>query len=251
MSDLYLTMEDVSFGYEREQEILHDVSLSAREGESIGLIGANGVGKSTFLKLLVGLNPQFSGRIVVGGLLLEKKNLPRIRSNIGYVFQDSDSQLFMNTAFEDVAFAPGNYGFPEEEVLKRTEEAMALTGISHLRNKKIYQMSGGEKKLVSIATILSMTPEMILMDEPSIALDPKNRRNLIRILNTLGQLKIIAAHDLDLVLETCERTVLLAGGRIVCDGPTGEILSDQELLEKNGLELPLCMQGFRGWRTRG
>ena len=117
-----------------------------------------------------------------------------------------------------------------------------MTGITHLKDKQIFKMSGGEKKLVSIATILSMTPDIILMDEPSIALDPRNRRNLIHILNSFDHLKIIASHDLDMILETCNRTILMADGKIICDGPTKEILTDKILLEENGLELPMCMQ---------
>lgn len=243
MSDFLIEAEQIIFRYEKEREILKNISLRAQKGESIGLIGANGVGKSTFLKLLVGLNAGYEGSIRIGGLSVEKKNLRKIRAMIGYVFQDSDSQLFMTTVWEDVAFAPRNYGLSEEEVTQRVERALSMTGISHLRDKQIYRMSGGEKKLVSIATILSMTPEIILMDEPSIALDPKNRRNLIRLLNSFGQLKIIASHDLDLVLDTCGRTVLMADGEIVRDGATKEILTDRKLLEEAGLELPLCLQG--------
>ena len=173
---------------------------------------------------------------------VQKETLPQIREKIGYVFQDSDSQLFMSTAFEDIAFAPRNYGLPEAEVEHRVNAALEMTGITYLKDKQIYKMSGGEKKLLSIATILSMTPDIILMDEPSIALDPRNRRNLIRILNSFEHLKIIASHDLDMVWDTCERTILMAGGKIICDGPTKEVLSNQELLEANGLELPLFMQ---------
>ena len=122
------------------------------------------------------------------------------------------------------------------------DQALSLTGIQYLKDKQIYKMSGGEKKLVSIATILSMTPDIILMDEPSIALDPRNRRNLIHILNSFEHLKIIASHDLDLVLDTCKRTILMADGRIIHDGSTEEILTDKELLEASGLELPLSLQ---------
>ena len=206
------------------------------------MIGANGVGKSTLLKMLVGLNLQFTGSIRVENIPVEKNTLSEIRSRIGYVFQDSDSQLFMNTVYEDVAFAPRNYGMSEPEVKRRVEEALHMTGIEYLENRQIYKMSGGEKKLVSIATILSMTPDIILMDEPSIALDPKNRRNLIHILNSFEHLKIIASHDLDMILDTCERTILMGEGTIVADGKTEEILRDRELLEKYYLELPLCLQ---------
>ena len=244
MSSVYIKAENVTFGYEKEKEILKQISFTAEASESVGIVGANGVGKSTLLKLLVGLNPGFDGNIMIGGLILNKENLVQIREKTGYVFQDSDSQLFMSTAYEDIAFAPRNYGFSEEEVRSRVEKALEMTGITYLRDKQIYKMSGGEKKLVSIATILSMTPEMILMDEPSIALDPKNRRNLIHILNSFSCLKMIASHDLDMILDTCESTILMAGGRIIRDGATEEILTDKELLEQNGLELPLCMQGY-------
>ena len=246
MSHIHIDVENVSFGYEKENRILSQISLHAAEADSIGLVGANGVGKSTFLKLLVGLFLNFEGSIRIGDVPVEKNTLSQIRSRIGYVFQDSDSQLFMNTAYEDIAFAPRNYGLPENEVQSRVNQALCLTGIEHLRDKQIYKMSGGEKKLVSIATILSMMPDIILMDEPSIALDPRNRRNLIRILNSMNHLKIIASHDLDLILDTCERTVLMADGKIVCEGPTKEILTDKDLLEANGLELPLCMQNTAG-----
>lgn len=243
MSKACIEVEQVSFGYEKQTKILKEISFQAEANDSIGLVGANGVGKSTLLKLLVGLELNFSGSIRVAGRPVQKETLAQIREKIGYVFQDSDSQLFMSTAYEDVAFAPRNYGLSESEVEARVAHAMELTGILHLKNRPIYKMSGGEKKLVSIATILSMTPDVLLMDEPSIALDPRNRRNLIRILNSFPQLKIIASHDLDMVLETCRRTILMADGRIVCDGKTEEILSNQELLERCGLELPLCWQG--------
>ena len=245
MSHIHIDVENVSFGYEKGKEILLQISFHAAETDSIGIIGANGVGKSTLLKLLVGLYPDYEGSIRVEEIPVEKSTLSQIRSKIGYVFQDSDSQLFMTTAYEDIAFAPRNYGLPESEVQRRVEQALQMTGITHLKDKQIYKMSGGEKKLVSIATILSMTPDIILMDEPSIALDPRNRRNLIHILNSFGHLKIIASHDLDLILDTCERTVLMADGRIICDGPTKMILTDRELLENNGLELPFCLQGCK------
>lgn len=242
MSHIHIDIENVSFAYECGKTVLKDINLHLKEHDSIGLIGENGVGKSTLLKMLVGLNLDFTGSIKVMDIPVEKRTLARIREKIGYVFQDSDSQLFMSTAYEDIAFAPRNYGLSEADVKERVEHAMKLTGIEHLRDKHIYKMSGGEKKLVSIATILSMTPDIILMDEPSIALDPRNRRALINILNSFDHLKIIASHDLDMILDTCETTVLLSGGQIIAMDPTEEILSDKELMEANGLELPLCMQ---------
>jgi cobalt/nickel transport system ATP-binding protein len=242
MSHIHIDIEHVNFGYENGKEILKDICLHASENDSIGLVGANGVGKSTLLKLLVGLNMNYEGNIRVEEIPVQKETLTQIREKIGYVFQDSDSQLFMSTVYEDVAFAPRNYGLPEAEVDRRVMNALEMTGITHLKDKQIYKMSGGEKKLASIATILSMTPDIILMDEPSIALDPRNRRKLIHILNSFEHLKIIASHDLDMILDTCSRTILMAEGRIICDGPTKEVLSNRELLENNGLELPLSIQ---------
>lgn len=241
MSHINIDVENVSFSYEKEHPVLRDITFHAGGHDAIGIIGANGVGKSTLLKLLVGLVPDFSGSVRVGDILLGKKTLPLIREKIGYVFQDSDSQLFMTNVYEDVAFAPRNYGLPEEEVAARVEQALSQTHTGHLRDRQIYRLSGGEKKLVSIATILSMTPEILLMDEPSVALDPKNRRNLIHILNEFGHLKIIASHDLDFIWDTCSRVLLMAQGRLIRDGETEEILSDGALLEQYGLELPLSL----------
>lgn len=238
-----IVCRDVAFSYQKDRKVLQDICLSVGHGESVGLIGANGVGKSTLLKLLVGLAEGYEGEILVQGHPVIKKNLPDIRKKIGFVFQDSDSQLFMSTVYEDVAFGPRNYGCSEEETESRVIRALKKVGIEELRDRQIYRMSGGEKKLASIATILSMEPEIILLDEPSIALDPKNRRNLIGILNGMQETKVIASHDLDMVLDTCDRTVLLACGKIIRHGDTKEMLRDRDLLEAYGLELPLCMQG--------
>lgn len=240
---------DVDFSYQEDRKVLSNLCLSVGHGESVGLVGANGVGKSTFLKLLVGLVTGYEGEIRIQGQMVNKKNLADIRKKAGYVFQDSDSQLFMSTVFEDVAFGPRNDGCSEEETEQRVSDALHKVKIENLRDRHIYRISGGEKKLASIATILSMKPQIVLLDEPSIALDPRNRRNLIQILNEMPETKIIASHDLDMILDTCERTVLLAEGKIIRQGDTREIMQDKELLENYGLELPLCMQGKGGgWR---
>ena len=243
MSHIHIDVEHLSFSYEKKYPVLKDITFHARENDSIGIVGANGAGKSTLLKLLVGLDLNFDGSIRVEEIPLEQNTLSKIREKIGYVFQDSDSQLFMTTVEEDVAFAPRNYGLPEEEVKKRVDSAIEKVHIEHLRNKAIYKLSGGEKKLASIATILSMTPDVILMDEPSVALDPKNRRNLIHVLNEFDHLKMIASHDLDFVMDTCNRVILISDGQIVADGEAKEILTNKELLENNNLELPLSLYG--------
>ena len=234
-----ISVSDLSYGYDSKRKVLENINFQLKKGESVGLVGANGVGKSTLLRILVGLNTGFQGDVMVNNIPLEKKNLKTIRKNVGYVFQDADSQLFMSTVFDDVAFAPRNYGMSEAEVNEKTMEALKVVHIEQLKDKQIYKLSGGEKKLASIATILSTEPDVILMDEPSVALDPKNRRNLINILNQLNQAKIIASHDLNMIMDTCERTILLSDGKIIKDGNTKEILLDKELMEESGLELPL------------
>ncbi len=230
-----LEVSDLSFEYEKGTPVLSNVSFTVEKGENIGLIGANGIGKSTLLKLLVGLELRFEGDIRVSGHDMEAKNLPHIREHIGYVFQDSDSQLFMSTVEDDVAFGPRNYGLSEEEVEARVSEALQRVHIEQLRKKQVYKLSGGEKKMAAIATILAMEPDLILMDEPSVALDPRNRRNLISILNELPSTMMIASHDLDFIAATCKRTILMYEGRIHADGPTAEILENAALLESCGL----------------
>lgn len=239
-----LEIENLSFSYGDSREelpgnVLEGINIRINAGESVGLIGENGAGKSTFLKLLTGLLKCKEGRIRVAGLEMRKENLKDIRAEIGYVFQDSDSQLFLSTVYEDVAFAPRNYGKSEEEVREVSLSALKQVHMEGKKDRQIYRLSGGEKKLAAIAGVLAVGAKLMLLDEPSVALDPKNRRNLIRILNGLPGAKLIASHDLDFVYDTCQRVILLSGGRIAADGEAKKILTDRELLEKHGLELPL------------
>lgn len=237
-----IDIENLTFAYNNGIAVLHDIGFFTERGEAVGLIGANGAGKSTLLKLIVGLADGYQGKINIGGLAVQKKNLSAIRELVGYVFQDSESQLFLSTVYEDVAFGPRNYGYSEEEVDRRVRQALSKVHLEELGDRQIYRMSGGQKKLAAIATILSMEPGIMLLDEPSAALDPRNRRNLIRILNEIKETKLIASHDLDLIWDTCTRTILLSEGRVIKDGKSEDILRDKELLEANGLELPLSMQ---------
>lgn len=242
-----IKIENLSFKYKNspvKENVIENINIAAEGNESIGIIGANGVGKSTLLKSLVGLNLDYDGNISINEIEVNRSNLSKVRKDVGYVFQDSESQLFMSTVYEDVSFAPKNYGYSRKEVDERTIEALEKVKIKELRDRTIYTLSGGEKKLTAIAGILSMRPNIILMDEPTIALDPKNRRNLINILNSIDALKVIASHDLDMILDTCERTILMNNGRIIKDGRTEEILRDKVLLEDNGLELPLSLNGL-------
>lgn len=236
-----LRFEHVSFSYEREQPVLREVNLHISKGERVGLIGANGAGKSTLMKLLLGLLPCQSGEIYVDGAPVNRENLARVRRTLGYVLQDSDNQMFMPTVFEDMMFAPLNYGLSREEAEKRVDAVLERLGLTELKHRYNHKISGGEKRMAAIATVLAMEPEILLMDEPSTALDPCNRRQVIRTINTLPQTMLIASHDLDMILDTCGRVVLLSQGMIAADGPADAVLYDRELLEQNRMELPLSV----------
>ncbi|MDE5603101.1 MAG: energy-coupling factor ABC transporter ATP-binding protein [Helicobacter sp.] len=236
-----IVVDSLNFGYEKDKTLLKNLSFNVLEGESVGIIGQNGAGKSTLLKLLVGLESNFSGEIYINKIPLKKENLATILQKIGYVFQESNHQLFMPNVYDDIAFAPRNYQLPEVDRL--VCEALEKIGISHLKDRQTYELSGGEKKLVCIASILAMNPDILLFDEPSIALDLKNRRNLIHILNNLHQTKLITSHDLDFLLETCSQIIILYKGEIVAQGKCKEILANKELLEQYNLEIPLSFQG--------
>lgn len=229
-----ISLEDVSFSYRPGCEILKNVSISVAYGEQVALVGANGAGKSTLLKLFVGLLRPQAGKVEVCGMPVTRESLIAVRRAAGYVFQDAQSQLFLSNVREDVAFGPRNEGLAESEVRRRTDEALAAVGISELADEHVYRLSGGQKRLASIATVLSMRPEVLLLDEPTLALDPRNRRMVINVLNGLPCAKLIATHDLDLVLDTCSRVLVMSEGRIVAEGAPQELLRDRKLLETHG-----------------
>lgn len=231
----------VNFAYDADHPVLQDICLTIRDGESVGIIGANGTGKSTMMKLLLGLMP-YEGSITVDGLTVEKKNFPQIRRKLGYVLQDSDNQMFMPTVFEDMIFAPRNYGLSRQEAEEKVDAVLEKLHLTELKHRYNHKISGGEKRMAAIATVLTMEPEVIIMDEPSIALDPYNRRAVINAVKEMPMTRIIVSHDLDLVLETCKRVVLMSHGQIVADGDADTILRDRKLLEDNRMELPFCLQ---------
>lgn len=239
MSHHIIQADNLKYTYPDGRQALNGVTFKILHGESVGIVGANGAGKSTLLMHLVGVLFPDEGEVRIGEVPVIKKTLPVIRQSVGMVFQDPDDQLFMTTVYDDVAFALRNYGFSEEVVDSCTTRALKEVNMEKMSKKQIYRLSGGEKKLVSIATVLSMEPEIIILDEPSVGLDPKNRRNLINTINNIEVLKIIASHDLDFIYDTCSRIILLTDGRIVYDGDAKKILKDRTILEKNGMELPL------------
>ena len=239
-----IDFKNVNFSYEKGEPVLKDINFSIEEGESVGLIGCNGAGKSTLMKVLLGLLPH-EGVINVSDLTVSKETLPAVRRKIGFVFQDSDNQMFMPTVYEDMMFGPINYGHTKEEAAARVDEVLEELNLTYLKNKYNHKISGGEKRMAAIATILTMRPKVILMDEPSIALDPENRRRVINAINKLSTTKLIASHDLDMILDTCSRVILMHDGEIIADGPVEKILTDRELLETNHMELPFKLQGLQ------
>ena len=239
-----IEFKNVSFEYESGAPVLKNVSFTINDGESVGLIGANGAGKSTLMKILLGLLP-YEGEVTVDGVSVEKKNLPELRRKLGYVLQDSDNQMFMPTVYEDMIFAPRNYGLSKEEAEAKVDEVLHRLGLTELKHRYNHKISGGEKRMAAIATVLAMDPQTIIMDEPSTALDPVNRRTVINTVNSLTMTKIIASHDLDMILDTCSRVILLHSGEIAADGSADKILRDKELLESHRMELPFCLAGHR------
>ena len=235
-----IEFDNVSFSYESNAPVIKGLSFRIEDGESVGLIGANGAGKSTIMKLLLGL-VQGEGKILVDDIEVNKENLGKIRKKLGFVLQNSDNQMFMPTVYEDMMFGPLNYMVSREEADKRVNEVLDRLGLQHLKNKYNHKISGGEKRMAAIATVLAMEPEAVLMDEPTSALDPYNRRVVINTIKELSQTKIITSHDLDMIMDTCERVILISGGAIVADGRAEDILSDQKLLEANHMELPLSL----------
>ena len=238
-----IEFDHVSFEYEKGKPVISDVSLRIEPGESVGLIGANGAGKSTILKLILGLLRPTEGTVRVFGLETVKDNLAAVRKRAGFVLQDPDDQMFMPTVLDDMMFAPLNYGMSREDAEARVSAVLKQLDLEYLRDRYNHRISGGEKRMAAIATILTMEPELILMDEPSSSLDPYNRRKVIDTVKGLPQTKLITSHDLDMILDICSRVILISGGKIAADGPAETVLTDKALLEANRMELPFCLAG--------
>jgi cobalt/nickel transport system ATP-binding protein len=231
---------DLRFAYHDGREVLHAVNLVVREGEKVALVGPNGAGKSTLMLHLNGIlgGGASDARIRIMGQTLNKRNLGIIRGQVGVLFQDPDDQLFSPTVFEDVAFGPLHMGLPADEVHRRVARALAEVGMAGYAARVSHHLSMGEKKRVALATVLSMQPEILVLDEPSAGLDPRGRRGLINLLRELPQTILASTHDMRLVEELFHRVVIMDGGSIVADGPTLVLLEDEALLEAHGLERP-------------
>jgi cobalt/nickel transport system ATP-binding protein len=242
MSHHIIEIKDVYFQYPDKTDALKGISFRVLHGNSVGITGANGAGKTTLLLSLNGHLLPTKGEISIGEVPLTKKTRQEIRKKVGFVFQRSDDQLFMPTVYEDVAFGPLNLGLSPEKVDERVKYALGRVGCLHLINRPPHRLSEGQKRAVTIASVMAMNPDILVMDEPASNLDPKSRRQLINLLKDFKHTKIIASHDLDLILDLCERCIIIKDGMIAADGPSEEILSNEVLLEENNLELPLSRQ---------
>lgn len=239
-----LELEGVSYAYPEGRKALDEVSFRVQPGESLGIIGPNGAGKTTLLLCICGLN-DFHGRINILGQALNHRNSNPLRKKLGLVFQDPNDQLFMPRVFDDVAFGPRNLGWTEEEIKVRTAETLALLQLQGFENRSGHHLSLGEKKRAALATALIMKPEILLFDEPTNSLDPKGRRELIEIIRQNPKTRLIASHDLEMILDLCGRVILLSQGKIAAVGEPAAILADPELMAAHGLEVPHSLLSAR------
>lgn len=235
-----IQLEKVSVIYDKEIIALDHVDIKIKEHQCTVIIGKNGSGKSTLLQSLVGL-VDITGKIDIDGLVLNKKNLVEIRNKVGLVFQNPDHQLFMSSIYDDLAFGLKNQGLLDQEIDHKIHQIAKELQFEDLLKRSCHKLSGGQKRIIAIATVLVMEPDVILMDEPGSFLDPMSRRRMIDLIKTLDKTLVIASHDLDMALDIADEIVLLNDGKVVYQGDK-TILKDQKLLEDNGLELPFCYQ---------
>lgn len=232
-----IEIEDFSYGYPDGTSALRNITLSVEHGQKVVLIGPNGAGKSTLLLSMAGF-VKGTGKVLIDGLQISRKNLKKIRATIGSCLENPDDQLFMPRLFDDVAFGPLNMGLKAEQVKLRVADALHIVGLTELADKAPHHLSAGQKRAAAIATILSMAPKIITLDEPDGSLDPRNRNNLINLLSSLSQTLIIATCDMNFAAALADRTVLLDKGCIIADGDSTKIMSDSKLMTEHGLEVP-------------
>ena len=228
-------IKDLTVRYPDGTTAVDNITMNINDGEHLALIGANGAGKSSLILSMVGVLP-FGGSVEIDGVKLGKSTLTDIRRLAGVVFQNPDDQLFLPTIYDDIAFGPRNMGLDEESVRYRVEDRLRLLGIEHLRDRTALKLSGGEKRMAAMATVLAMKPSVMILDEPTAFLDPKARRNLINVLKSLPHTMLIATHDLTFAAEVCRRAVVLRKGSVFADGPTDELLFDDALMDAAGIE---------------
>jgi cobalt/nickel transport system ATP-binding protein len=232
-----IVVDNFSYSYSDGTTALSDIALNITHGQKVALIGPNGAGKSTLL-LAINMFIKGTGKILVDGIEATSKNARQVRKNIAFVLQNPDEQLFMPTLFDDVAFGPINMALDESEVKRRTEKALATVGLAGMENKMPHHLSAGQKRSAAIATVLSMDPKIITMDEPDTSLDPRSRNNIIEMLKSLPQTLIVATCSMNFAARLCDHVVLIDNGKVITHGPPKEIMTDAPLMKKHGLEVP-------------
>jgi cobalt/nickel transport system ATP-binding protein len=237
-----LRLADVSFVYPDGTSALDRVDLAVEPGQRVALLGPNGAGKSTLILHTNGILRAASGEVAVDGIVLGDDTVRSIRSKVGLVFQDPDDQLFMTTVYDDIAFGPLNMGLSAAEVDSRVHHALHAVGLAEVASKPGQNLSFGQRKRAALATVLSMTPSVLVLDEPTTNLDPRAKRQMVELLGSLDVTLLVATHDMDLAWELCDRAVILDAGRVVADGPAKGLLADEQLLVTHGLELPLAVR---------
>jgi cobalt transport protein ATP-binding subunit len=244
MAEPIVQFDAVRYRYPTGTDALDGVTFAVQAGERVALAGPNGAGKSTLVLAMAGFL-RAEGTIRVAGHTLTPGSARDVRRHLGLVFQDADDQLFMPRVGDDVAFGPATMGLAPREVDARVREALAAVGLEGYEDRVPYHLSVGEKRRAALATVLAMRPQILVLDEPSADLDPRGRRDLINLLSGLEATRLVVTHDLDLAVETCERTVVMDAGRVVADGPTRTVLADADLAAAHGLEVPyrLAEQG--------
>jgi energy-coupling factor transporter ATP-binding protein EcfA2 len=245
LSSAAISVRELTFRYPNGHAALRNVSFTIDLGERVAVVGPNGAGKSTLLLHLNGLLPVHgtnSGSVAIHGTAIGKGTLPVVRRQVGFVFQDPDDQLFCSTVAEDVAFGPTNFGLANGDLPERVRRCLEQVGLPEHGPRMIGQLSFGERKRVCLAGVLACDPSILVLDEPTANLDPRARRQLLAIIRNTAATLVMATHDLEFVLDACQRVIVLDEGRLVADGPTTEILADGVLMERHGLEVP--------WRLR-
>jgi cobalt transport protein ATP-binding subunit len=233
-----IEIENLSFSYPDGHTALRGISLKLEPCEKVALVGPNGAGKSTLILHLNGILSGSQGNVRVCSMVVDKENLGRVRAQVGLVFQSPDDQLFSPTVYDDVAFGPLYQGLSPTEVDLRVDEALAAVRMQDYKQRVSHHLSMGEKKRIAIATVLSMHPEVLVLDEPTAGLDPRARRSLIHLLDELDITMLVSTHDMHMVREIFPRTIIMDEGHIVADGVTEDLMSNRQLLEAHGLEMP-------------
>jgi cobalt/nickel transport system ATP-binding protein len=242
MTAAAIEVSDLAFVYPDGTEALRGVSFTVAEGDAVGLVGPNGAGKSTLTWVLAGFITPARGRAAIQGREVCKANLSEVRRRLGVIFQNPDDQLFMPTLFDDVAFGPLNLGCDPADVERRVVEALRQVGLESARDRFAGHLSAGQKRLAALATVLAVGPEVLVLDEPTSDLDPRARRRFIEQTAALAHARLIASHDLEMILDLCPRVVILDQGRIVADGQSVGLLADTTLVEAHGLEVPYSLR---------